>query len=296
LDGILLIDKPAGPTSHDVVARIRRVVGQRTIGHTGTLDPMATGLLTLVLGRATKLASYLTAGDKTYEATVRLGVATDTDDLEGRPIGDRSGALPQDAEILRALGQFRGVFEQLPPDHSAKKVDGERAYELARRSKPVRLAPVRVTVRSLEFVGREGDLVRLQVTAGPGFYVRALARDLGAALGCGGHLTALRRTQSGAFAIGGALPLADAERLGADLAARLIMPAEALPHLEAVEVNPAGLRRAVHGNSIGPEHLEGQWVPRLSGPEPVRLLAADGHLIALAHRRGGALHPIVVLG
>jgi tRNA pseudouridine55 synthase len=134
MDGILLIDKPAGPTSHDVVARLRRVTGERSIGHTGTLDPRATGLLPLVLGRATRLASLLTGADKTYEATIRLGVATDTDDADGAPFGEPQPVAADDAAIDRALERFRGSFDQRPPSHSAKKVGGRKAYDLARRA------------------------------------------------------------------------------------------------------------------------------------------------------------------
>jgi tRNA pseudouridine55 synthase len=296
MDGVLLIDKPSGPTSHDVVARLRRTTGEKSIGHTGTLDPRATGLLPLVLGRATRLASYLTGGDKTYEATVRLGFATDTDDADGRLIGEPVSSLPADAAVDEALGAFRGPIDQTPPSHSAKKIGGRKAYELARREELVVLKPVTVTVRALERTGREGDLVDIRITASAGFYVRALARDLGERLGCGAHLTALRRTKSGTFDVAAALPMDEAEGLGRDVVARVLPPADALPDLLAVRPNEAGLRRALHGNPLGPEHLEGRWLPPATSQAPVRIVAADGRLIALARSRGGALHPVVVLG
>ena len=296
MDGVLLIDKPAGPTSHDVVARMRRATGERSIGHTGTLDPRATGLLPLVLGRATRLASLLTGADKTYEATIRLGFATDTDDGEGTPIGAVSSIDIGDEAIDRALERFRGSFEQRPPAHSAKKIAGRKAYDLARRAKPVSLAPVPVTVHRLERTGRDGPLLHVLVTATSGFYVRALARDVGEAIGCGAHLQALRRTRSGQFDIDRAMALDAAERAGADLAAHLVSPADALPELPDVTVTDAGLRRATHGNSLGPEHLEGRWVPAATGRQPVKVLDPGGRLVALAHSRGGALHPVVVLG
>jgi tRNA pseudouridine55 synthase len=296
MDGVLLIDKPSGPTSHDVVARLRRTSGEKSIGHTGTLDPRATGLLPLVMGRATRLASFLSGGDKTYVATVRLGFATDTDDADGRPIGEPASALPDDASVDRALSAFAGSLEQLPPSHSAKKIGGRKAYELARREEPVTLKLVNVTVHEIARTGREGDQVHLIVTASAGFYVRALARDLGDRLGCGAHLLALRRTHSGSFDVADAVSLADAERLGRDVAARVLAPAEALPDLAAVRPNEAGLRRVLHGNPLGPEHLEGRWVPPATSPLPVRIVASDGRLIALARSRGGALHPVVVLG
>jgi tRNA pseudouridine55 synthase len=296
MDGVLLIDKPAGPTSHDVVVRIRRVTGQRMVGHTGTLDPTATGLLPLVLGRATRLASLLTGRDKTYEASIRLGFATDTDDEEGRPVASAGGRLPCDEEVAAALAHFRGTFEQVPPSHSAKKVRGARAYDLARQSRPPTLRAAPVTVRRLELLGQDGDLVRLRITATAGFYVRALARDLGVRLACGAHLASLRRTESGPFAVADALELGVAERLGADLAGRVISPAAALPELAAVSATPAGLQRALHGNALGPEHLDERRVPQFSPLGPVKILAADGRLVALAQPRGGSLHPVVVLG
>src|SRR5262245_24831903 len=199
MDGVLLIDKPSGPTSHDVVARIRRTSGEPRVGHTGTLDPLASGLLPLVLGRATRLASFLSASEKTYEATIRLGVATDTNDAEGRPIGPIAATVPDDGAIERALEEFRGTFAQRPPSHSAKKIGGRKAYDMARRRQPVDLKPVEVTVRDLECTGREEDRLSIRVSATSGFYVRALARDLGERLGCGAHLMALRRTASGIF-------------------------------------------------------------------------------------------------
>jgi tRNA pseudouridine55 synthase len=298
MDGVLLIDKPEGLTSHDVVQRLRRTSGERTIGHTGTLDPLATGLLPLVVGRATRLASLLTKGDKTYDATVRLGYGTDTDDTEGTALAPPVLVTADHETIQRALEAFRGTFDQQPPSHSAKKVGGRRAYRLARRDVPVELAPVAVTVTQLDWMGRSGDLLQLRVTAGSGFYVRALARDLGAALGCGGHLAALRRVASGVFRVEQATPLDEALALGPDVASRLISPAEALPDLASVQVTARGLWRATHGNPLEPRDLEDRPAPRRRPDpgQPVKILAADGHLVAIAERRGGTLHPVVVLG
>ena len=297
MDGLLLIDKPAGPTSHDIVSRLRRSSGERRIGHTGTLDPGATGLLPLVFGRATRLAAYISAGNKTYDATIRLGFATETDDALGKPLGDPASDVPAPAAIEAALGQFCGTFDQLPPSHSAKKVQGHRAYELARMARPVELKTAQVTVLALEGVEVHHDLVRVHVTATPGFYVRSLARDLGAALGCGGHLQSLRRERHGVFDVRDALALDEAERLGRGLSERLVAPADALPALPLVRLTAAGLTRAVHGNSLGPEHLEDRWIPATgASAQPVRVVAGDGRLVALAHIRGGTLHPVVVLG
>ena len=266
------------------------------MGHTGTLDPRATGQLPLVFGRATRLASLIAGGDKSYEAVIRLGVATDTDDADGRSLGEIAEALPSAAAVATALDRFRGTFDQLPPMHSAKKVAGQKAYDLARREKPVKLTAAAVTVRALELLSHEGAQVRVRVTATSGFYVRALARDLGAALGCGGHLQELRRTGSGAFNVAQAMPLAEAEALRQDVAGRLLSPFEALPELMVVRLTETGLKRALHGNSLGPEHLADRAVPGGLAARPVRVVAPDGRLVALAHARGGALHPVVVLG
>ena len=295
LSGILLIDKPKGPTSHDVVARIRKTSGERSVGHTGTLDPMATGLLPLVMGKATRLATFLSGHVKTYDAGIRLGFATDTDDAEGDAIGEPVTSLPDDDAIDRALAAFRGTFEQRPPAHSAKKVEGKRAYDLARQQKAVELAPVTVTVQTLERTSRDGEVVHLTVTASAGFYVRALARDLGRAVGCGAHLASLRRTRIGPFVVAAGVPLEEAERLGREVSRRALSPAAALPDLPALVLTEAGLSRCRHGNFLGPEHLDRRVVPPSSGG-PVRLLDGSGGLVAIAHSRGGALHPAVVLG
>jgi tRNA pseudouridine55 synthase len=296
MDGLLLIDKPAGPTSHDVVARLRRTSGERSIGHTGTLDPRATGLLPLLFGRATRLASLLIGSDKTYDATIRLGFSTVTDDEEGAPTGETHDELPGDDTVISALERFTGELDQIPPQHSAKRVDGTRAYQLARQAMPLELKPVKVTVRSLTWRGRDGDRIFVTLTASSGFYVRALARDVGTALGCGAHLAALRRTAIGPFSVESALALGTAEAAGRDIASRLIAPADALPHLPAVSVTAHGLRRVAHGNSVGPEHLETSWVATLGRAASVRVLDDSGRLVAVAKPRGGALHPVVVLG
>ena len=296
MDGVILLDKPRGLTSHDVVARLRAVTGERRVGHTGTLDPLATGLLPLVFGRATRLASLLAAGDKTYEATITLGQSTDTDDSDGRPIGetkDTTGVAGRLHEILQA---FQGTFEQTPPRHSAKKVAGRPAYALARQDRPVALKPVSVTVQALDLIEHAGREVRLRVRVSPGFYVRALARDLGARLGCGAHLSALRRTATGSFGVEDALGLDEAIRLGPALAARLIAPAAALPALPAVVVTAPGLERVRHGNPVGPAHLAGAWAPHDASASAIKILTGDGRLAALGRWRGPLLHPVVVLG
>lgn len=295
MDGVLLIDKPSGPTSHDVVARIRNIAKERSVGHTGTLDPMATGLLPLVMGKATRLAPYFSGSEKTYVAEVRLGFETTTDDAQGDPLGAASTSIPNPESVRLSLSQFAGSFEQVPPQVSAKRVDGKKSYDLVRKDKGVELKPVQVHISSLVVHGCTGALVHLEVTASAGFYVRALARDLGRALGCGAHLSALRRTKSGTFDLRDAIKFEDAERLGPGLEAHLISPAMALAHFPSVTANLTGFKRATHGNSLSPEHLAGRFVPLVETGQKVRILREDGSLIALADSRGGELHPTVVL-
>ena len=177
MDGVLLVDKPSGPTSHDVVARLRSVTGEPSVGHTGTLDPLASGLLPLVFGRATRLSAHLTGGDKTYAAVIRLGFATGTDDAQGERLGApaATGPMPTRAAIDAALADFRGTFAQMPPRHSAKKVGGKKSYDMARQDQPLALEPVSVTVRSLELTGFDGDQLRVTLSASAGFYVRAIS-------------------------------------------------------------------------------------------------------------------------
>src|SRR5438445_3246982 len=252
MDGLLIVDKPAGPTSHDVVARMRRALREKRIGHTGTLDPAATGVLGLVLGRATRLAQFLTTSAKSYEAVVRFGFATDTGDAQGRATGpSRTTALPSRSEIDTALDVFRGTFLQQPPAFSAKKIDGKRSHKLARaRIRDARLepsrssgpgtpappalpAPVSVTAHRLEIVGVEADCVTLRVDCSAGFSVRSLAHDLGERLGVGAHLASLRRTRSGDFGLDRAIDLDTAERHPDRAAAAVIPLADMLPGLPA---------------------------------------------------------------
>lgn len=296
MNGVLLIDKPAGPTSHDVVARLRRTTGQRSIGHAGTLDPAATGLLVLLLGCATRLSNLLTGHDKVYDATVRFGWSTTTDDAQGEIHGERTNApLPSDDAITAALNQMRGPLDQLPPRFSAKRVDGTHAYRLARKDAPMELKPARVTLHEWEWLDRSEDSVTVRVTTSAGFYVRSLARDLGETLGCGAHLSALRRLRSGHFRVEDALPLESAENAGREVTARLIPLADALPDLPAVRVSESGMIRVRHGNPVGPQFVDGQWVTATDSRQTVRLLDPGGTLVALAHQRAGLLHPSVVL-
>jgi tRNA pseudouridine55 synthase len=304
IDGVLIIDKPAGPTSHDVVARVRRAIGIRRIGHTGTLDPLATGVLALVVGRATRLAQFLSASDKEYVADIRVGFTSQTYDGEGPLIPTRLGPLTMHAEPLDSvLAEFRGTYWQVPPPYSAKKVGGTPAYKLARRDKPVELKPVRVTVHALDVGAIDGDLLRVRVVCSTGFYVRTLAHDIGERLGCGAYLAGLRRTRVGAFRLAAAVPLDDVERGGLNAMSDHLIPLERLlTDLPAVVLAEAGARRVAHGNAVTFEHLApGSLAPqggeKAEGPPvAVRLLDESGALLAIAEWRAGALlHPTIVL-
>jgi tRNA pseudouridine55 synthase len=305
MDGLLIVDKPVGPTSHDVVARVRRALGERRIGHTGTLDPMASGVLPLVLGRATRLARFLSATEKTYIAVIRLGLETDSDDADGQPVGDPyDGAMPDPAAIERALDSFRGTFLQQPPRFSAKKIGGIRSHALARQQRarpstspgagPV-ARPVSVTVSDLRVLGIDGPDVELALTCSAGFYVRALAHDLGQQLGTGAHLAALRRTRAGDLRLEDAIAL-DAIVGDAKAASAAVIPmSRMLTTLPAAALSDEGVRHARHGRSLGPGDFCAPLPQAASGF--TRLLDSSGDLVGVAEpdRGPGVLHPVVIL-
>ena len=308
--GALLIDKPCGPTSHDIVAFTRRLLQAKGVGHTGTLDPLATGLLVMLVGHATRLSQFLMIDEKEYIADIRLGIATPTYDaqsLKDPRTEVRSPTSVTPAQVDAALPDFLGTFPQLPPAYSAKKVDGARAYEKARKSEPLDLKPVEVTVRELELLSfgprasdagtRDATLLRLRVVASAGFYVRSLAHDIGKVLGCGAHLEALRRIRAGRFRVEDAATLDVLEQEGPGAAHRLVSMNGLLAGLPAVTLTAEGLRRARNGNTLGPSHLEGTHGVRPgSDPSRCRILDAAGEMLAVAEwRRDGLLHPVVVL-
>jgi tRNA pseudouridine55 synthase len=294
-DGVLVVDKPAGLSSHDVVAAVRRALGGARVGHTGTLDPIATGVLPLLIGRATRLARYLAGAHKSYEADVRFGWATDTWDSAGAPTGPPRSAELDRARLEAALDAFRGTFLQQPPAYSAKKVRGTRAYALARASREVQLDPVQVTVASLHLDGLAEDTAKLVLTVSAGFYVRSFAHDLGAALGVGAHLAGLRRTSSGEFDLSQAVSFAALMANRGVAAAALIPLGAVLTHLPGCRVNGEGLRWVHHGRDLEPRLLID--APPAAPVGPLRLLDEEGALVALAVVRegSGALHPAVVL-
>lgn len=295
-DGLLVLDKPSGWTSHDVVARVRRLVGTRKVGHAGTLDPMATGVLVIGVERATRLLTYLVGADKDYDATIRLGVATTTDDAEGEVLA-RTSAAPTRGAVEAAVGRLTGEIRQRPSSVSAIKVDGKRAYARVRAGETVDLPERPVTVHRFDVLAlRPGEAegtavldVDVSVTCSSGTYIRALARDLGADLGIGGHLTALRRTRVGPYGLEHAVPedLGAAEDLRprilpAAAAARVAFPTRELDAAQALAVSHG--RRLTSSGEVGtPER-------------PVAAFAPDGTLVALlVDEPGGAQRPVLVL-
>jgi tRNA pseudouridine55 synthase len=295
VSGVLVVDKPAGPTSFAVVARVRRVLRAEKAGHTGTLDPAATGVLAVCVGEAVKLQQFLTEGDKAYEAAIAFGAATDTEDAEGRVVerGDPS-ALTTDA-IEAALARFKGEIDQVPPMFSAVRVGGRRLHEAARAGEDVTRAPRRVRVHALDLVDlaplRDGIAVaRVAVRCGKGTYVRTLAADLGRALGVPAHLATLRRTEAGPFVLAEAIPLEEVERLAATdragLEARLLPPAEALRTLPAVRLASRDARDLGQGRALG----------IATAPTGLcRALDEGGRLLAVCEGSAGLLRPVRVL-
>ncbi|MEO8030983.1 MAG: tRNA pseudouridine(55) synthase TruB [Gemmatimonadota bacterium] len=275
------MDKPAGPTSFDVVARVRRICRLKAVGHTGTLDPFATGLLVVLLGGATRLARFLESESKRYLATIRLGSATDTDDLTGTTVREAEpGWAPSGAEIQTALAGFRGTGMQRPPPYSAKKVDGQRSYVLARQGVAPELAPVEITVHSIDLVSRSGHDLVVRVDVSAGTYIRALARDLGERLGGAAHLIALRREAVGSFEVTGAVPL---EALTPD--SPLLSPVELLAGMAQRELTDGERIDIGHGRAIrGSEGQAGRVA-----------LVREGRLIAVAEMAVDRLRPVVVL-
>jgi len=301
LHGVLVVDKPAGPTSHDVVDRVRHVLGVRRVGHTGTLDPFATGVLPLCVGKATRLVRFLADGEKAYRATVRLGFATTTDDLLGEPLGATRPVHAQLAEIREACRDLTGAIVQVPPAYSAKRIAGQRSYSLARQGIAVERPPVPVTVHVLDVRSVVDDRVELEVRCSPGTYVRGLARDLGAALGVGGHLAELRRTESGGFGLETAVAWDD---LATSARERLLPLSSVLLELPVVRVGAEGAAALRHGRDLD-RTLVVEGFPE-TAPRRVRVLDEAGALVALAVPRGFGvvaaglsvepmLHPDVVL-
>lgn len=295
ISGVLVVDKPAGPTSHDIVAIVRRRFAGAKVGHTGTLDPFATGVLPVVVGRATRLARYLSGADKEYDALIRLGLVTDTYDSTGNVVFEapEGRPLPSIGEVAAALDLYRGTWMQTPPAFSAKLAGGVRAYDQARRGKPMELAPVSVTVSELELLSMAGPVVRVRLVSSAGFYVRALAHEVGQKLGCGAALDGLRRLRSGAFGLRDAVGLEAVTQ--PDLEARVLPLESLMPEWPAVVLTGEGVEWAAHGRALGPAQCA-RGPAGLSAGGPVRLIGPDGRLVAVGENgAGGVLHPSVVL-
>jgi tRNA pseudouridine55 synthase len=278
-DGVLLVDKPAGVSSHDVVAVARRALGGAKIGHAGTLDPFATGLLVLLVGRATRLAPYLPGAPKVYEAVIAFGAETDTDDCTGSVL--REAPEPSPDAITAALPSLTGAIQQMPPTYSAKQVGGTRAYAAARRGRPLDLASVTVHVHGWDPTGYEAGKFRAVISCAGGTYIRALARDLGRLVQSAAHLAALRRVRSGPFHVTDAVAWDDL--LGGR--ARLISPLAALADLPREVLDDAALQQVRHGRTVGAH------VPGIRAA----LVAPDGTLAAVGDRSDDCWQPRVVL-
>lgn len=290
MNGVLIIDKPAGLTSHDVVNRVRRILEERSIGHLGTLDPMATGVLPLVLGRMTRLAQFYTSSEKVYEGAIRFGFATDTYDREGEPIGDPRPVVFGLEELRAAAAKFRGVIEQMPPPFSAKKIQGVPAYKLARKKQEVALQPVAVEVKEFEIGDLSGEVARFRARVASGTYMRSIAHDLGQQLGCGAHLCDLRRTRVEEFDITDARTLeALAQAAEAGTAeAMFVHPRRVLPAFPSVTAPPESASRVRTGQAVN--------LPEMSRARQVKVFEGQNELIAIATRIAGTLfHPKVVL-
>jgi tRNA pseudouridine55 synthase len=274
LDGILNINKPCGITSHDVVARVRRISGQKKVGHAGTLDPMASGVLLLCLGEATRVAEYLMAGDKLYSARIRLGITTDTYDAEGR-ISTQAEVTVTRAQVEQELSTFVGHLAQTPPMYSALKHEGTALYRLARQGQMIARAPRPVEIYALELLEWAPPELQVQVRCSKGTYIRSLAHDLGQRLGCGAHLVGLVRLASGPFRIEQAIPMAEMERaIAAGSAARLLQPLDAaLQAFPAVILDPATAMVVAHGQRV---ELSADL-----GASLARAYSAEGRLLAL---------------
>ncbi len=290
MNGVLIIDKPAGMTSHDVVSRVRRILDERSVGHLGTLDPSATGVLPLVLGKLTRLAQFYRDAEKAYEGQIRVGFATDTYDSEGEPVGEPKDVKVSLEESRALAAAFRGEIEQMPPPFSAKKIKGVPAYKLARKKQEVALDPVRVQIKEFEILDVEGAIACFRARVSSGTYMRSVAHELGERLGSGAHLAALRRTSLGEFTVAECRTLeqlqaaAEADEVD-DL---LIHPRRILPAFPSVTADDANANRIRHGQAVN--------LPELSRAPLVKVFAGQAQLIAIASRVAGTLfHPKVVL-
>ena len=292
MNGLFVIDKPAGITSHDTVDRLRRISGERSIGHLGTLDPMATGVLPLLLGKYTRLAQFFSSAEKCYTGAIRFGFATDTYDAEGEMTGEITEPRVSLEQVRAAARRFRGEMQQMPPAYSAKKIAGTPAYKLARAGKQAGLKPSTVRVDSFEIVAHYGDEATFTMCISAGGYVRSIAHELGRDLGCGAHLSSLRRTQAGVFTLAEAHTLAELEPLAGNveaLEALSVHPRRLLPAMPSVTADEQTIGRLRNGAQAN--------LPDFSTAPMIKIFSAQRDLFAIATRVAGTLfQPTVVLG
>jgi len=290
MNAVLIVDKPAALTSHDVVNRIRRILQERSVGHLGTLDPLATGVLPLVVGNLTRLAQFYTSCEKTYEGTIRFGFATDTYDAEGEPTSPARDVAVSLDQLRQLASRFRGTIEQTPPPFSAKKIQGVPAYKLARKQAEVALKPVQVEVKEFEILELAGCVVSFRARVTSGTYMRSVAHDMGQLMGCGAHLASLRRTAVGEFALADAYTLEELEAAvkTGETNDIFIHPRKLLPQFPSVTANEEMAARIRNGRPVN--------LPELSQSRTVKVFAGQRELIAIATRVAGTLfHAKIVL-
>ena len=290
MNGLLILDKPGGMTSHDVVARVRRATGEQSVGHLGTLDPMATGVLPLLIGKYTRLAQFLGTSEKAYAGTIRFGFATDTYDAEGQTVGEvRAVALTLD-DVRAEAAKYMGEMAQMPPPYSAKKIEGKPAYKLARAGKTPELKPVKIAIEAFAIESVEGDTARFTMRISAGGYVRAVAHAMGQAMGCGAHLASLRRTAAGGFTLDQALTVEQMETLAAEgkLEERMPHPRTLLPEMPAVTADEGTVGQIRNGMQVN--------LPEYSSAALVKIFEGQRELVAVGRRVAGTLfQPFVVL-
>lgn len=289
MNGLLILDKPRGITSQDVVTKVRRLTGESSIGHLGTLDPMATGVLPLLLGRYTRLAQFFSKAEKSYTGSIRFGFSTDTYDADGEPTSEPKAFACTLEELRRAASRFHGPMEQMPPPFSAKKIDGKRAYQLAREGKPVPLKPAHIEILHFAIESLEEDTAAFSMKVSAGGYVRSVAHELGCALGCGAHLSSLRRTEAGDFRLADALTFEDLESslTSGTFEERLPHPRTILPEFPSVSVDKMTEGRVRNGNQVN--------LPEFSGASLVKIFVGQKQMLAVGKRVAGTLfQPIVV--
>ncbi len=287
MDGVVIIDKPAGWTSHDVVAKVRNITGIKKVGHTGTLDPFATGVLPLMLGRATRLTNHFLASDKTYRGVMRFGFATVTFDLDGEPAGEDTKPVIDKSRLEEILSRYQGVVRQTVPPYSAKKIHGKPMYAYARKGVTLAAATKEVTIKSLTLLALCGSEAEFEIVCTAGTYARSLAHDVGRDYGCGAHLIRLRRTKSGEFPIESAIPLVEGERFSTrDFILSKAIPMRALlTELPGVVLSEGDRSKVIHGMDLNV--LTGAWEA-----EEYRLLDERGELVALAQRAQAFVSPV----